>query len=75
MRRAKLKVAGVGCEGCVAPSKTWFLKARGVRSVKVLGPYVEVIYDERVTTIRSVVEESGAAAYYLIEVVSDAEDK
>lgn len=71
VRRAVLRVAGVGCEGCVAPSRALFIKAEGVRSVKVLGSRVEVVYDESVTTIREVIEKSGASKYYLIEVEAE----
>ncbi|MEM1509171.1 MAG: hypothetical protein QXY49_03080 [Thermofilaceae archaeon] len=51
MRKALLRVAGIGCEGCVAPSKEKLLKIKGVKAVHVAGPYVEVYYNEKDVTL------------------------
>lgn len=71
VRKARLKVSGLGCESCVAPSKALFLKVRGVHAVHVLGSVVEVIYDESMTTIEEVLEKSGVRSYYQVATLSD----
>ncbi len=73
MRRAILKIAGVGCEGCVAPSKERFLKVRGVKAVRVLGSRVEVFYDERDVALSELVRASGVENYYFVTVIGDEE--
>lgn len=71
MKRALLRVSGVGCESCVAPSKWLFLRVDGVRSVRVLGSLVEVIYDEGKLSVWDLIRRSGVEKYYLVSVVSD----
>uniref|UniRef100_A0A7C4BB17 Cation transporter n=1 Tax=Thermofilum pendens TaxID=2269 RepID=A0A7C4BB17_THEPE len=71
MRRARLKVAGVGCGSCVAPSKQHFIRVAGVLGVHVLGSTVEVIYDESMVSLRELLEKSGVEKYYVVKVLSD----
>lgn len=71
VRRARLKVAGVGCGSCVAPSKQHFIRVAGVLGVHVLGSTVEVIYDESMVSLRELLEKSGVEKYYVVGVLSD----
>uniref|UniRef100_A0A7J3X998 Copper chaperone n=1 Tax=Thermofilum pendens TaxID=2269 RepID=A0A7J3X998_THEPE len=71
MRRARLKVSGVGCESCVAPSKQHFIRVAGVLGVHVLGSTVEVVYDESVVSLQELLEKSGVEKYYVVRVLSD----
>jgi len=71
VRRARLKVAGVGCGSCVAPSKQHFIRVAGVLGVHVLGSTVEVIYDESMVSLRELLEKSGVEKYYVVRVLSD----
>lgn len=75
MRRATLKVSGLGCESCVVPSKEKFLKVQGISSVKVLGALVEVTYDENKLTLQELIERSGVKNFYSVKVVSDEESE
>jgi len=64
-------VTGVGCEGCVAPSKQHFVRVAGVHAVHVFGSTVEVVYDESVVSLRELLERSGVEKYYVVRVLSD----
>jgi len=66
-----LKVSGVGCEGCVAPSKQHLLKVPGVLAVHVLGSVVEVVYDESEVSLRELLGRSGVERHYVVKVLSD----
>lgn len=59
----------MGCESCIAPSKKLFLEVEGVRSARVLGSFVEIVYDESKTTLHHILAKVGK--YYLIEVVEE----
>ncbi|MEM1631958.1 MAG: heavy-metal-associated domain-containing protein [Thermofilum sp.] len=71
VRRAVLKVSGIGCGSCVVPSKGLFLRVEGVRSVRVLGSLVEISYDESKLSLEDLIERSGVEKYYFVSVVSD----
>lgn len=70
LKKATLKVSGVGCDSCVAPSKAHLLHVPGVVAVRVLGSHVEVVYDEGKTVLEELLRKSRVSEYYFIQVLS-----
>ncbi|ABL79002.1 heavy-metal-associated domain-containing protein [Thermofilum pendens] len=70
LKKATLKVSGIGCGSCVAPSKAHLLRVPGVVAVYVFGSRVEVVYDEERTSLDEVLKSSGVNEYYFVQVLS-----
>lgn len=67
----EVKVEGIGCGGCVAPSKEHFIRAEGVLAVHVLGSRVYIIYDQSRTSPERIIRESGVDNYYIVRIVGE----
>jgi len=63
-----LRVRGLGCAGCVAPSKEHFLRAPGVEGVNVLGSKVYVLYRTWEASPGEVISGSKVTEYYEVEI-------
>ncbi len=67
----EVKVEGIGCGSCVAPSKEHFIKVEGIMAVHVHGSRVYIIYDPSKTNPRKIIRESGVENYYFIRIIGE----
>lgn len=67
----EVKVEGIGCGSCVAPSKEHFIKVEGVLPVHVRGSRVYIIYDQSKTNSEKIIRESGVENYYLVRIIGE----
>ncbi|WFO76071.1 hypothetical protein J4526_04335 [Desulfurococcaceae archaeon MEX13E-LK6-19] len=61
-----IRLKGIGCASCIAPSKIHLLSVHGVKGVHIRGSEVIVFYDHKTLTPEEILDKSKLRDYYKI---------